>query len=57
MTSNKKETTLQAVRRHLRNGYIILTERGVVSLYGAAMREAARSSILRLAFFWPLGIF
>jgi len=42
MTSNKKETTLQAVRRHLRNGYIILTERGVVSLYGAAMREAAK---------------
>jgi len=39
---NPKETTFQAVRRHLRNGYIILTTRGLVALYGAAMREAAK---------------
>ncbi len=38
----KQETTFQAVRRHLRNGYVILTERGPVALYGAAMREAAK---------------
>lgn len=38
----KQETTFQAVRRHLRNGYIILTSRGLVALYGAAMREAAK---------------
>ncbi|MCC3245481.1 hypothetical protein LG047_09130 [Methylocystis sp. WRRC1] len=37
-----KETTFQGVRRHLRNGYVILTTRGVVALYGAAMREAAK---------------
>ena len=37
-----KETTLQAVRRHLRNGYVILTTRGGVALYGAAMRELAK---------------
>ncbi|MBU6525669.1 hypothetical protein OGR47_01405 [Methylocystis sp. MJC1] len=38
----KQETPFQAVRRHLRNGYIILTSRGLVALYGAAMREAAK---------------
>ncbi|QGM97397.1 rhamnan synthesis F family protein [Methylocystis parvus] len=38
----KQETTFQAVRRHLRNGYVILTSRGPVALYGAAMREAAK---------------
>jgi O-antigen biosynthesis protein len=38
----RSETTFQSVRRHLRNGYVILTERGVASLYGAAMREAAK---------------
>ena len=37
-----KETTFQGVRRHLRNGYTILTTRGLVALYGAAMREAAK---------------
>lgn len=37
-----KETTFQAVRRHLRNGYVILTSRGLVALYGAAMRELAK---------------
>lgn len=42
MSFNRTETTFQSVRRHLRNGYIILTERGAVSLYGAAMREAAK---------------
>ncbi|MFO1133816.1 MAG: rhamnan synthesis F family protein [Rhodoblastus sp.] len=42
MTAGKTETTLQAVRRHLRNGYVILTERGAGALYGAAMREAAK---------------
>lgn len=36
------ETTLQAARRHLRNGWIILSERGAGALYGAAMREAAK---------------
>lgn len=38
----KRETTFQTVRRHLRNGYVILTTRGGVALYGAAMREAAK---------------
>jgi hypothetical protein len=38
----KSETALEATRRHLRNGYVILTERGLVALYGAAMREAAK---------------
>lgn len=42
MSVQKKETVFQAVRRHLRNGYIILTERGLVALYGAAMREVAK---------------
>ncbi len=42
MASDKTETTFQTVRRHLRNGYIILSERGVVALYGAAMRELAK---------------
>ena len=42
MTGGRTETTLQAVRRHLRNGWIILTERGAGALYGAAMREAAK---------------
>jgi len=37
-----KETMFQGVRRHLRNGYTILTTRGLVALYGAAMREAAK---------------
>ena len=37
-----KETTFQAVRRHLRNGYVIMTTRGLVALYGAAMRELAK---------------
>lgn len=38
----RRESTFQAVRRHLRNGYVILTTRGPVALYGAAMREAAK---------------
>lgn len=38
----RQETVLQAVRRHLGNGYVILTTRGLVALYGAAMREAAK---------------
>lgn len=42
MTDKKSETRLQWARRHLRNGYIILTTRGVVALYGAAMRELAK---------------
>lgn len=42
MTDKKSETRLQGARRHLRNGYIILTTRGAVSLYGAAMRELAK---------------
>lgn len=42
MTQGKTETILQAVRRHLRNGGIILIERGFGALYGAAMREAAK---------------
>ena len=42
MGARKAETLLQSVRRHLRNGYIILTERGAAALYGAAMREAAK---------------
>ncbi len=42
MASARAETTFQAVRRHLRNGYIILTERGLVALYGAAVRELAK---------------
>ena len=42
MRYNRTETTFQSVRRHLRNGYVILTERGAISLYGAAMREAAK---------------
>ena len=42
MAGGRTETTLQAVRRHLRNGWIILTERGAGALYGAAMREAAK---------------
>lgn len=42
MGGRKAETTSQAIRRHLRNGYIILTERGLAALYGAAMREAAK---------------
>ena len=42
MTEKKSETRLQSARRHLRNGYIILTTRGAVALYGAAMRELAK---------------
>lgn len=42
MAGGRTETTPQAVRRHLRNGWIILSERGVGALYGAAMREAAK---------------
>ncbi|MBI1980728.1 MAG: hypothetical protein HYS63_04080 [Methylocystis sp.] len=42
MTNKKSETRLQGVRRHLRNGYIILTSRGAVALFGAAMRELAK---------------
>jgi hypothetical protein len=42
MSERRKETLSQAVRRHLRNGYIIFSERGLVALYGAAMREAAK---------------
>jgi hypothetical protein len=42
MTDRKSETTLQWARRHLRNGYIILTTRGALALYGAAMRELAK---------------
>jgi hypothetical protein len=42
MTNKKSENRLQWARRHLRNGYIILTTRGVVALYGAAMRELAK---------------
>ncbi|MDP3067217.1 MAG: rhamnan synthesis F family protein, partial [Methylocystis sp.] len=42
MTDKKSETRLQWARRHLRNGYIILTTRGAVALYGAAMRELAK---------------
>lgn len=42
MSGPKGETPCQAVRRHLRNGYVILTERGLVALYSAAMREAAK---------------
>ncbi|PWB91990.1 hypothetical protein C5688_03010 [Methylocystis sp. MitZ-2018] len=42
MTEKKSETRLQWARRHLRNGYIILTTRGAVALYGAAMRELAK---------------
>lgn len=38
----KEETAFQATRRHLRNGWIILTTRGAVALFGAAMREAAK---------------
>ena len=36
------ETLFQAVRRHLGNGYTILTQRGIVALYGAAMLELAK---------------
>ncbi|MBM3550338.1 MAG: hypothetical protein FJX45_00960 [Alphaproteobacteria bacterium] len=42
MTTKKSESRLQWARRHLRNGYIILTTRGGVALYGAAMRELAK---------------
>ncbi|GLI91609.1 rhamnosyltransferase WsaF family glycosyltransferase [Methylocystis echinoides] len=38
----KQETVFQAAGRHLRNGWIILTTRGAVALFGAAMREAAK---------------
>lgn len=33
---------MQGVRRHLQNGYAILTDRGLRALFGAAMREAAK---------------
>lgn len=42
MTDRKAETTAQWARRHLRNGYVILTRRGLVALYGAAVRELAK---------------
>ncbi len=42
MASDSAETLPQAVRRHLGNGLKILTERGVVALYGAAMMELAK---------------
>lgn len=42
MSGAKAESLVQAVRRHLRNGFVILSERGIVALYGAAMREAAK---------------
>lgn len=42
MSGKPTETTFQAIRRHLRNGYVILTERGATALFGAAMREAAK---------------
>jgi hypothetical protein len=38
----KQETVFQAARRHLRNGWVILTTRGGVALFGAAMLEAAK---------------
>lgn len=42
MADKKAETTFQWARRHLRNGYIILTTKGIVALYGAAVRELAK---------------
>ena len=42
MARAKSETFSRAVRRHLRNGFIILTERGIGSLFGAAMLELAK---------------
>lgn len=42
MSGPATETRWQSARRHLRNGYVILTERGLTALYGAAMREAAK---------------
>lgn len=42
MAQAPTETFPQAVRRHLRNGFIILTERGIASLFGAAMLELAK---------------
>lgn len=42
MAEHGAETTFQWARRHLRNGYVILTTRGIVALYGAAMRELAK---------------
>ena len=40
--TGRTETTPQAILRHLGNGNTILRERGLVALYGAAMREAAK---------------
>ncbi|PWB82711.1 MAG: hypothetical protein C3F11_10540, partial [Methylocystaceae bacterium] len=42
MAQRNSETTFQWARRHLRNGYIILRNRGIVALYGAAIRELAK---------------
>ena len=42
MAAPSSEPLSQAVRRHLGNGYTILTQRGGVALFGAAMLELAK---------------
>ena len=42
MAAPSSEMLFQTVRRHLGNGHTILTQRGVVALYGAAMLELAK---------------
>ena len=45
MTDKKSETTPQWARRHLRNGYVILTTRGVV--VGSAHRQCREPADLQ----------
>ncbi len=49
------ETLFQAVRRHLGNGYTILSQRGAVALFGAAMLEFAKIVDKPVGPFLPVG--
>lgn len=51
----KLQGAFGSARRHLRNGWVILTTRGAVALFGAAMREAAKLIDSPVGVFLPPG--
>ena len=53
MTGGRTETTLQAVRRHLRNGWIILTERGATFGYNNLVVDMRAFPMMR-EWGWPV---
>ncbi len=55
MAAPSSETLFQAVRRHLGNGYTILSQRGVGALFGAAMLELAKIVDKPVGPFLPVG--